>query len=233
MRFMYRTALLIGVTLLASQAAQATTLLQGYTDLASWQAAVAQLGLDTFEGVVGSNGSSGTTYNTVGGYTDALGIDFVGAFSSLAGSDVLQVIGAAYAPSPWWDFGTGATLASGQTTNSGILQPQIVAKLPANITAIALDVMTYGNIVPVTLTASDGTTLTVSTAARQQTFYGFTFNAPVSTLTISVPSENGGYVLLDNFRIGTADVAAPEPATMLLLGLGLVFVAFLRKRRHA
>jgi hypothetical protein len=232
MRFVRRTALLIGLTLLASQAARATTLEQGdqvYTTLASWEAAVALLGTDTFSGIAPTGGD--TPFDTAAGYTDSLGIDFAGTFN--AGSYILEIVDAAFAPSPYWNFGGPAALASGKTPGSGILQPEIVATLPANITAIALDVMTYGNIVPVTLTANDGSTVTVSTASRQQTFVGFTFGTAVSTLTISVSSENGGYVLLDNFATGTADVSAPEPATTLLIGLGLVFMAFLGKRRPA
>ena len=215
------------MTLLASQAARATTLLQGYTDLASWEAAVAEIGVDTFNGIAASGGH--TTYNTATGYnTDALGIDFVGAFG--AGYS-LQIVDALY-NSPYYNFGSGASLGSGTVSTS--LQPYITVALPGNVTAIALNVMTYGSAYPVTLTASDGTTFQVATASGQQSFHGFTFSAPVSTLTISIPgAPNFTSVLLDNFRIGTADVAAPEPATMLLIGLGLVFMAFLRKRRHA
>lgn len=218
------------MTLLASQAARATTLLQGYTVLANWQAAVVQIGEDTFEGIASSG--SNKLYNTPAGYTDAVGIDFVGAFGS---SDYLQIVDSLF-NSPYYNFGSGASLGSG--TSSTSIQPYITATLPANVTAISLDVMTYGNNVPVTLTATDASgveaTVTVNTASRQQTFYGFTFSEPISTLTISIPgAPNFTSVLLDNFAIGTADVDAPEPATLLLLGLGLVFMALLGKRRHA
>ncbi len=90
--------------------------------------------------------------------------------------------------------------------------------------------MTYGNVYPVTLTASDGTTVTVSTASLQQTFYGFTFSAPISWFKVSVPgAPNFTSVLIDNFTFGAADVAAPESATGLMIGIGLVFLACIRK----
>lgn len=221
----------MGITLFASRMARAGTLEPGdqnYTTLAAWEAAVTQTGEDTFTGVAPSAGE--TSYNTSAGYTDPLGIDFVGSFGSTYSLDIVDSL---FAPTPYWNFGSGASLASGEPF--GTEQPQIVANLPGGVTAIALDVMTYGNIVPVTITASDGTTFTVSTTALTQTFYGFTFNAPVSTLTISVASENGGYVLLDNFCIGTggSDPSdTPEPVTLVLVGLGLVLMGCLKKRRH-
>ena len=219
------------MVLLASPAARATSLIEWYSSLSLWQAAVSETGVDTFSNIAPPGGD--ITYDTAGGYIDPLSIDFVGAFSSSAESYILEIVDAANAPTPYWNFGGPAVLASGQ--QSGTMQPEIVATLPANITAIALDVMTYENIVPVKVTASDGTTETVSPAVRQQTFLGFTFSAPVSTLTISVPSESGGFVLLDNFAIGAVeggDMATPEPATFLLIGLGLVFLACLKRRRH-
>jgi len=216
--------------LLASQAARATTLEQGddnYTTLAGWEAAVAVIGVDTFSVQAGSGNE--TTYTTAAGYTDPLAIDFVGAFTE-GGSWYLGIAGALF-NSPYYNYtsGTGASMVSG--TVSTYLQPEIVVTLPANVTAIGLDVMTYSSVIPVTLTANDGTTATVATASRPaQTFYGFTFSAPVSTFTISVPgAPNFAAVMLDNFTIGTADVPAPEPATMLLIGLGLVFMACLTK----
>jgi hypothetical protein len=228
---MRRTALLVGITLLASQAARANTLQSGdigYTTLAAWQAAVTETGVDTFEGVAPSGGDK--TYNNSAGYTDPLGMDFVGAFNS--GAYLLEIVDSLFPPTPWWNFGSGASLASGPSSTNA--QPSIVVTLPASVTAISLDVMTYGNNVPVTLTASDGSTETVSTASRAQTFYGFTFSAPVSTFTVSIPgAPNSTYVLLDNFAIGAADMDTPESATMLLIGIGLVFMAVLGKRRPA
>jgi hypothetical protein len=226
----------MGITLLASQGAQATTLEQGdqvYTTLADWQAAVTQLGVDTFEGVVGPGAAKeyDTSTGHPTGYTDGLGIDFVGSFNS---TNFLEIVDAAFGT--YYSFGSGASLASAQGQYNE--PPAIIVTLPGNITAIALNVMTRGNSDSVTLTFSDGTSETVSTTGwPNQTFAGFTFSAPVTTLTISIPATpNYTTLLLDNFRIGTAGVSdpgVPEPATMLLLGLGLVFMACLRKRRPA
>jgi PEP-CTERM motif len=212
--------------LLASPAARANTLLQGYTVPANWQAAVTQLGTDTFE--TAPNVGNSTIYSNATGYSDGLGIDFVGAFNP--SGNYLEVVNSSL--SAYFNYQSGASLDSG--LSSAVVQPYIIANLPANITAIGLDVMTYGNNVPVTLTISDGTSVVVNTALLQQSFYGFTFAAPVSWLKISVPgSPNSTSVLMDNFTIGTADVAAPEPATLLLIGFGLVLLACLKKRRAA
>jgi hypothetical protein len=230
MRFVRGTALLIGMTLLASQAARATTLLlepgdQAYTTLAAWEAAVTLIGTDTFDSL-----TAGTTYSTATGYVDPLGIDFVGGFEPSGYS--LEAVGPSM--SQYYNYGSGNSLASGPSSSAN--QPYIKATLPASVTAVALDVMT-GSADSVTLTFSDGTTETVSTSGwPNQTFVSFTFSAQVTWVEVSIPnSPLGTSVLLDNFAIGTADVSdpVPEPAAMLLVGLGLVLMACLRKRGPA
>jgi hypothetical protein len=91
---------------------------------------------------------------------------------------------------PGSNFGSGNSLASG--FSSSVSQPYIQATLPAAVTAVALDVMTYGNPDSVTLTFSDNTTQTVSTATLQQTFVGFTFTLPVSWVKVSIPNSPTG-----------------------------------------
>ena len=228
MYFISRTALLVGLTLLASQAARANTLTAGdtaFTDLPTWQAAVAQIGTDIFD-TASSQGDT-AIYSTSSGYTDPLGIDFVGAFDT--GGNSLEIVNPSL--SSYFNFGSGASLDSGLTTSGRA--PYITATLPVGVTAISLNVMTYGNVYPVTLTASDGTTFTVTTVAQQQSFYGFTFNAPISWFRVSIPgAPMFTSVLLDNFTIGTGTLcqvgAVPEPGTCLLIGIGLVFLACLK-----
>jgi len=225
MRFLSRTAILTGIILLASQTARATTLIQIYSDLTSWQAAVAELGVDTFEGLAPSGGTTGTKYSNAVGYLDAEGVDFTGLWGQ---SYFLMVEDALASPQPYYNFGSGASLSSGSSSASAA--PSIVATLPAGITAISLDVMTFGNNVPVTLTASDTTTDTVSTTLRTQTFVGFTFSAPISWLSVSIPgAPSFTSVLLDNCAIGAADVdnPVPEPVTLLLVGMGLLMMALI------
>ena len=216
--------------LFASQAARATTLLQSYTDLPTWQTAITQLGDDTFETAPGQGNSS--TYSNPSGYTDALGVDFVGSFDT--GTNYLELVNPSL--SSYFNFGSGASVESGLAQPGR--SPYLLATLPAGITALALNVMTYGNAYPVTLTASDGTTVTVNTASLQQSFYGFTFTAPISWFKVSIPgAPSFTSVLLDNFTIGTASVVesdpVPEPGTCLLIGMGLVLLALLKKQRPA
>jgi hypothetical protein len=214
------------MVLLASQAARATSLIEEYSSLSLWQAAVSETGVDTFDS---NPWVVSTFYNS--GETDPLGIGFLGGFTP-SGS-YLEDVGPSI--SHWFDFGSVDSLASG--FSSSVSQPYIQATLPAAVTAVALDVMTYGNPDSVTLTFSDNTTQTVSTASLQQTFVGFTFTLPVSWVKVSIPnSPTGTAVLIDNFAIGAVqggdDMDTPEPATFLLIGLGLVFLACLKKRRR-
>jgi len=227
MRIVARTAILTGIILLASQAARATTLIQTYNNLTAWQLAVAELGVDTFEGKAPSGGIAAEN----AGYLDAEGVNFQGFWGS---SNDLEIIDAAYPTTPpgGFNFGTGASLSSWSVLLPSY-QPSIKATLPAVVTAIALDVMTAGGSGPVTLTFSDGTVVPVTTFAGQESFIGFTFNAPIGWLTLSIPgSPNGTSVLLDNFAIGTADVEdpVPEPVTLLLVGMGLVMMALMGRK---
>ncbi|MGD0619469.1 MAG: PEP-CTERM sorting domain-containing protein [Bryobacteraceae bacterium] len=218
-------AALVGMVLLASQAARATSLIEEYGSLSLWQAAVSETGVDTFDS---SPWVVSTFYDS--GETDPLDIGFIGGFTP-SGS-YLEDVGPSM--SQWFNFGSGNSLASG--FSSGVSQPYIQANLPASVTAVALDVMTYGNPDSVTLTFSDNTTETVSTASLAQTFVGFTFSSAVSWVKVTIPnSPTGTAVLIDNFAIGAVeggDMDTPEPATFLLIGLGLVFLACLKRRRR-
>jgi len=216
------------MVLLASQAARSTSLIEEYSSLSLWQAAVSETGVDTFDS---SPWTVATFYNA--GESDSLGIDFLGGFIP-ASSPYLEDVGPSM--SQWFNFGSGDSLASG--FSSSVSQPFIEAMLPSAITAVALDVMTYGNPDSVTLTFSDNTTETVSTASLQQTFVGFTFSVPVEWVKVTIPnSPTGTAALIDNFAVATVqsgdDMDTPEPATFLLIGLGLVFLGCLKKRRHA
>ena len=215
MRAIY-TALLIGLMLLVAQAAQANTLIQNYSDLNSWLNDVNVTNDETFDGAAAGQ------YNTSNGFVD-LGIDFVGGFIP-ASTYSLQITSS-------YGCVNGNCLVSGYNFTS---QPYIQANLPSGVTAIALNLMSYGTIVPITVTTSDGSTFSVPTSAGTQSFLGLTFSAPITSLQVTAPS---GYVfaLIDNFRFGTACTqqdAVPEPRTLLLIGLGLVLLASLRRYRR-
>ena len=65
---------------------------------------------------------------------------------------------------------------------------------------------------------------------------GVVWNENANTLTYSF--ENAGITLYDNFQIGYSEwcandvILTPEPSVLLLLGLGLVGVAALRRKFH-
>jgi hypothetical protein len=203
------------------------TPLQTYPDVNSWLAAVTALGDATFEGQAPVNGS--TSYNNSAGYTEA-GVKFVG----YSGGYDLMIVNPG-SVNWWYNFGSGASLS---TVGSTLYPVSIVATLPANMTAVALNVMVAGNAgLPVVVTASDGSSATIPTTAGQASFFGAIYATPITSLTVASNGTppSGTYVLLDNFRYGTADSDglpgnAPEIATMLLIGTGLLAMAAFRKR---
>lgn len=85
----------------------------------------------------------------------------------------------------------------------------------------------------VTVTLSDGTSETYS-PPDSTTFLGFTAGVPLSTILIAAPDTAFPvWPTMDHFYVGEAqaDDLVPEPATMVLMGSGLVGL-LVRRRRH-
>lgn len=82
--------------------------------------------------------------------------------------------------------------------------------------------------VAITLTLSDGTTVTFTPTSVADSYRGFASTVLITSLTISAPGASlyGG---LDNLTVGVS--AVPEPASALLMALGVAGLLIARRRR--
>ena len=130
---------------------------------------------------------------------------------------------------PLFQFNSGAVLGG-----FGFID----VTLPAGITAIGTDLMsTNPTGSPFQVLLANGETFVVNTPLRpERGFFGITTDVAIASIrftTLSAaPGQSPGIPLLDNFSFGQAQAAAvPEPATILLLGTGLVGIATRARRR--
>lgn len=206
------------------------TTITTYNDAADWEAATtAGYQTVTFTGLAPAGGA--TDYYSATGVSNS-GVDFIG-YSSAGVSDIQVFDTSALS---WYNDGTGDALlepASPQTSSSPL--PYINIVLPANVTALGMDLWTASSSAMTYSITVAGNTYTVPTvAANTETFWGITSDAPVTSLQLDVPAatpSSSTDAFLDNFSFGAADMsAAPEAGTYLLIGSGLIGLVILRKR---
>lgn len=207
-----------------------STTITTYTNSATWQAATsAGYQTVTFTGLAPANGS--TDYYSSSGVT-VDGVEFIG-YSSNGSSDIQVVDTSAVS---WYNDGTGdALLQSASPSSTGAPLPYINIVLPANVTALGMDLWTASSPAMSYSITVAGNTYTVPTlSGNTEAFWGITSDTPVSSLQLSVPtatSSSGTEALADNFSFGASDLtAAPEAGTYLLIGSGLIGFVVLRKR---
>ena len=82
----------------------------------------------------------------------------------------------------------------------------------------------------VTIQLSDGTSTTLTPATIGDSYRGFISTVGITSLTIAAPTGLGAYASLDNLTIGNAVAVVPEPASMLLMGLGVAGLLVARRR---
>ena len=218
------TSLSLAGFVLPARSATITT----YTDPNAWQTASNTEQTITFEGLAPTDNS--TTYSGSTGLTTG-GVEFIGY--TYSGSSWIQVLDTN--SSIWYNFGTNdALLQDMDRPDSSSPLPYIHIVLPANVTAIGMDLFTVSpSALSYTVTVA-GTQYTVPTDARPtEAFWGITSDTPIATvdLTLQGTVYNGSTVaLLDNFQYGTADLSqAPEAATFVLIGSGLIGISLLKK----
>jgi hypothetical protein len=231
----FRVLLLLALAALVWNATPAySTVLNTYTDLASWQAATSGVLTANFEGL--TPGFPSTYYNTPTGVSSYPNVDFIG-YSSTGVSD-LQVFDTT--ASMFFNFGTGGALGHlMDRPNSGSPLPYVHVAFLTPVTAFATDLFTAS---PTMLSYSInllGTSFTAPTNDKPTpAFWGVTSDTPISSVdfTLQGTAFNGGsYAFLDNFRYGTAQAQGPPPdvpeaATLVMIGSGLIGLAYMRKR---
>jgi hypothetical protein len=208
-----------------------STTITTYSDPVSWAAATTPgYQTVTFTGLAPSGGS--TNYSSATGVTNS-GVEFIGYNS--AGTSVIQVVDSS--AFSWYNDGTGDALlesASPEPSSSSPL-PYINIVLPANITALGMDLWTASSPAMSYSISVAGNIYTVPTVGgNTETFWGITSDTAVTSLQLTVPaatSSSGTEALLDNFSFGASDMSvAPEAGTYLLIGTGLISLIVLRKR---
>jgi hypothetical protein len=207
-----------------------STTITTYTDQATWEAATtAGYQTVTFTGLTTPGGT--TTYSSPTGVTDS-GVEFIG-YSSAGVSDI-QVIDTSSVS--FYDDGSGdALILSASPSSNSAPLPYINIVLPANITALSLDLWTASSAAMSYSITVAGNTYTVPTVGgNTETFWGITSDTPLTSIQLDLPAathNSGSDALLDNFNFGASDLsAAPEAGTYLLIGSGLIGLVVLRKR---
>jgi hypothetical protein len=199
-----------------------------YADPSAWQTASNTQQTVTFEGLAPADSSA--TYSGSTGLSTA-GVEFIGY--TYSGTSWIQVIDTNF--SSWYNFGSNdALLQDMDRPNSSSPLPYIHIVLPANVTALGMDLFTVSPSALSYRVTLAGTQYTVPTDARPtEAFWGVTSDTPIATVDLTVQGTvyNGSTMaLLDNFQYGTADLSqAPEAATFVLIGSGLIGISLLRK----
>ena len=85
--------------------------------------------------------------------------------------------------------------------------------------------------VAMTVSLSDGTSVTFTPTSQSASYLGFTSDVAITSLTIS-GAGTSLYSGLDNLTVGAVAIpAVPEPTTWALMGLGLAGVVLARRRK--
>lgn len=192
--------LLATVTFQASAAAV-------FTDRAAWTGATTVAKTVDFEGATSSLFYAGYSYQS-GGMT----------FTSSQTGDGIYVISPNF--SSVYTTGTGAALFSDQFPST------VTVSLGGAYGAFGIDLRGYyGGVDNYTITLSDNQVFNLNSASTTA-FFGVVLDHTINSVKI----DSTYYTAFDNVSIGAATRAVPEPASVALLGLGMLGLMFARRK---
>lgn len=188
--------------------------IDSFTDREAFSAAARDIKVHDFEGIVPNSGFK--HYQREGALVYD-GIEFRPGGGGRFGAGPVIVVGAWYEAGPAYETTTGAKLHWTVPNQPG--NAYLTATLPAGITAVGTDLWSAQppqSTIQVTLTTSDGNTITesITTPARPSAgFIGFTSRTPIVSLSITPPKGQSG-LIIDNFTTGTSKApVAGNPST--------------------
>jgi len=130
----------------------------------------------------------------------------------------------------------GYTYASGDFLGTSLPNEALtISFLSGNVYAVggnffAVNLSDAFQSVQISLSLSDGTTVSFTPTSQSDSFRGFVSDTAITSLTIGAPGVSL-YGSVDNLTVGIGAAAVPEPASWALAALGLVGVAAAVRRR--
>ncbi len=195
-------------------AAPAQAALVGYTDAASFMAAVLDVGTDSYDDLPAFAVVDTPTVRSTSPVVYSYSVDaLTGLFGLNNGGDGLLSTNDLFDPLLFSTFSSGVA-AAGLVAFGTDFDGFAVAGVTVNVTAVD--------------TLGDMLVLTTANATPDS-FFGFTSTAQISTLTVEVVSLDNVYATANNLMLA----AVPEPGTYALMLGGLGLVSWLARRRRA
>jgi hypothetical protein len=206
----------MGTALAAASAAQATITV--YTSLASFQAAVAVSGTDTFTGFDLTQLTPGPVTRNAGAYSYTADTGTAGGlFGGGTAANTFLSTNTATDTITFENFSGGLVGVAGDFFDSNLAGTYTAG----SITVVATDA---GGTLSRTITP---------TSATAGSFLGFVSNGPMLRLTVTAVQQGTGFRWpgVDNLALASAPVPEMRSSAMIACGLGLM--VFLVRRRRA
>lgn len=232
----FRILRLSAVCLLAPFAAWCTPLAAPYTSESQWLASVSSPTDITFGQFFLHPGDMSDVLP--GGSVSADGVTFTGVASP---NSLLEV----YSPNvnSYYNFNTGDSTPVGFLgSDPAVAIPELSIVVPSNATAIGMYLMSIGSLGTYNININ-GTVYAspVTQLAPAPVFFGATFSTPITQpIILTMPGISGETEMIADFQFATSgtqqggsgngESQAPEAATMIMIGSGLVGLTGLRRR---